>query len=599
MNKPGEHSKNRPKLNLVLCWHMHQPYYRDGLDGEFVLPWVYLHAIKDYDDMAAHLERYPKMRAVVNFAPVLLEQLDDYARQIDAFLTSGIAMSDPMLNLLAGVTPIPDDIELRKEIIANCSRVHAPRMIAPYPAFKSLSELYNCTHEHHDCSCDQMVNYLSPQFFLDLLTWYHLAWMSYSLKQQEDILLLMEKGSKFNEQDRRELLQIIGITLAGIIPRYRALAERGQIELSITPYGHPIIPLLNSFDNMAPAQPDDPLPVHANYPEGRERSLWHLQRGLQLFEYYFGHQPRGVWLSEGGVSDDAIELLNELGVDWTATGEAVWHNSYCTSSSGEDEIIPCDKPDASELSDPDGHKRLFMPYLLNDYKTRIFFRDDGLSDLIGFEYSEWHADDAVANFVHHLENIGNSLGDSAGEHVVSVILDGENAWEYYPENGYHFLDKLYQTLSESDSVAVKTFAEIAGDSGCQPGKVSTLVPGSWVYGSFSTWIGSEDKNYAWDLLVQVKQQWDEVMASNRLTDKQREKVTQQLAICEGSDWFWWFGNDNPSDSVNDFDRLYRRQLTSLYQLMGVEPPELLQSPISSGDGSGRGGEHSGTMRRNS
>ncbi|NOR51430.1 MAG: glycoside hydrolase, partial [Gammaproteobacteria bacterium] len=567
----------RPKLNLVLCWHMHQPYYCDGLNGEYVLPWVYLHAIKDYDDMAAHLERYPQMRAVVNFAPVLLEQLDDYAQQTDAFLNEGRMMSDPMLNLLAGATAIPDAIETRKEIISNCSRAHAPRMIDPYPIFKALSTIYKCSHGEASCDCDLIVKYLDQQYFLDLLTWYHLAWMSHSLKQSAEIQSLMNKGSNFNQQDRRLLLQVISTTLQGIIPRYRELADQGQIELSMSPYGHPIVPLLNDFENMAPAQPDDPAPIHSVYPKGRERSQWHLNHGLQVFEQHFGRQPKGVWLSEGGVSRDAIALLSEMGIEWTATGEVVWHNSSLGSDFSEDgEDHQAASKSSHDYADPHKRRGLFMPYRVNDYKTRLFFRDDGLSDLIGFEYSNWHSDDAVANFVHNLENIGDALGDNADEYVVSVILDGENAWEYYPKNGHHFLNQLYQKLSESDSIAVTTFEEICERDKTKAGIVSKLVPGSWVYGSFSTWIGSEEKNYAWDLLVQAKQHWDEVMASNRLTEAQRAEAEQQLAICEGSDWFWWFGDYNPSGSVSDFDRLYRRQLVKLYQLLSIEPPELLQ-----------------------
>lgn len=595
MTVKADHSTNKPKLNLVLCWHMHQPYYRDGLDGEFVLPWVYLHAIKDYDDMAAHLERYPKMRTVVNFAPVLLEQLDEYAQQIDAFLQTGAAMSDPMLNLLAGVTPIPDDCMERKEILVNCSRAHAPRMIDPFPIFKDLSSIYDCQHEKGTCRCELVVEYLAQQFFVDLITWYHIAWMSYSLKQSKEIQRLITKGSKFDKQDRRALLQIMGESIAGIIPRYRALSERGQIELSMTPYGHPIIPLLNSFENMLPAQPYDPVPVHAEYPGGRERSTWHLQKGLKLFEHYFGIKPEGVWLSEGGVSSDAVELLTEIGVKWTATGEEVWHNSYRATALAENNG---NSDDAYDLSVPEKRKALFIPYRLNKSSTKLFFRDDGLSDLIGFEYSDWHADDAVANFVHHMDNIGTALGDSADQYVVSVILDGENAWEYYPENGHYFLDMLYKTLSESDAIAVRTFAELCEDEQCMVGDLSKLIPGSWVYGSFSTWIGSEDKNYAWDLLVHAKQQWDAVVAAEQLTDEELAVATKQLAICEGSDWFWWFGNYNPSNSVSDFDRLYRRQLETLYQLMKVEPPELLQTPISQGQVGDADSDSSGTMRRN-
>ncbi|MCW8982668.1 MAG: glycoside hydrolase family 57 protein [Gammaproteobacteria bacterium] len=589
--------ESKSKINLVLCWHMHQPYYRDALDGEYVLPWVYLHGIKDYDDMAAHFERYPNMRAVVNFAPVLLEQLDDYANQIEQYLTQGVTMRDPMLNLLAGAIPIPDEQEARKQIISDCSRAHAPRMIDPYPVFKSLSELYSCTHDEEDCECELMVNYLSPQFFLDLLSWYHLAWMSHALKQTPAIKRLIKQGGNFSDADRRELLQIIGKSVQGIIPRFRKLSEQGQIEISMTPYGHPIVPLLNSFENMSEAQPGDPLPIHSEYPSGRERSMWHLQHGLRVFEKFFGHQPKGVWLSEGGVSGDAIELLDELGIEWTATGEAVWHNSCCNAEPGQSDLdSECCAPSSCGSDDPDRRKGLFMPYRLNSHQTNLFFRDDGLSDLIGFEYSNWHSDDAVANFVHHLQNIGESLGEHASEHVVSVILDGENAWEYYPNNGHFFLDNLYKTLSESDAIAVKTFTDIRQESGHHTGKLSSIVPGSWVYGSFSTWIGSEEKNYAWDLLVQAKQQWDEVIASGNLTKAQIEAVTRQLAICEGSDWFWWFGDYNPSGSVSDFDRLYRRQLMGLYQLMGVDAPEILNSPISEGGGDA---ENSGTMRRNS
>lgn len=580
-------------INLVICWHMHQPYYRDGLNGEYVLPWVYLHGIKDYDDMAAHLERYPKMRAVVNFAPVLLEQLDDYATQIDAFLSKGTVMGDPLLNLLAGVTPIPKDIESRQKIINDCSRAHAPRMVDPYPAFKLLLEIYNCTHdEHDDCTCDVVIKYLEPEFFLDLLTWYHLAWLSHSLKQREDVQRLIKKSTDYSAQDRRELLQIMGTALQGIIPRYKALADSGQVEISMTPYGHPIIPLLNSFENMVAAQPQAPAPIHAEYPHGRERSVWHLEHGLKVFEHFFGHKPKGVWLSEGGVSEDAIELLDELQIEWTATGEAVWRNSYRASLLSEQDISPHHLED---MTAPQQRKSLFMPYRLKQQQTQIFFRDDGLSDLIGFEYRNWHADDAVANFMHHLQNIGASLDDSAENHTVSVILDGENAWEYYPENGHFFLDQLYKTLSASDSVAVKTFSEIAAQRSHQLGNLTKLVPGSWVYGSFSTWIGSEDKNYAWDLLVQAKQQWDVVMASGKLSKTKRAELSRQLAICEGSDWFWWFGDYNPSGSVSDFDRLYRRQLTQLYHLMGNKVPDLLSTAISEGGGDA---ENSGTMRRN-
>jgi len=383
------------KLNLVLCWHMHQPYYREGLNGDYQLPWVYLHAIKDYDDMADHLENHPRMKTVVNFAPVLLEQLDDYAKQIKTFLSNGTAMSDPLLNLLGGATPIPPNVSERRELIQTCRRAHAPRMIDPYPHFHALLQQFPSSER--DSGQEMLLAYLDEQYFVDLLMWYHLAWCSYRLKQTPEIRLLIEKARNFSSEDQRTLLQIIQKTLESIIPRYRKLAERKQIEISMTPWGHPIVPLLNDFNNMIETQPDAPMPEHSHYPDGVARSRWHLHYGIQRFEHFFGFKPQGIWLSEGGVSDDALKLLDELDIRWTASGEAVWHHSCMTSACNPDDMA-C-------------RRALFIPYQLNNNQTLLYFRDDGLSDLIGFEYSKWHADDAVTDFMGHLERIAGSLGD--------------------------------------------------------------------------------------------------------------------------------------------------------------------------------------------
>jgi alpha-amylase/alpha-mannosidase (GH57 family) len=568
------------RLNVVLCWHMHQPWYRDGLDGAYRLPWVYLHGTKDYSDMAAHLEKYPRMRCVVNFAPVLLEQVDDYARQLTAFLKDGTPMHDRLLNLLAGAEPIPVDKEQRAELITDCQRCHAPTMIHIHPPFQRLFKLVGATDEsgvgskRFRCS----LAYVSDQYFLDLLTWYHLAWLGESLQDLPIVQRLLQKGSEFTELDRRDLLTVMRDCLGSLIPRYRALAESGQVELSMTPYMHPIVPLLNDFQNMRCSLPTAPMPESASYPGGKERSRWHLQRGIDVFERYFGLKPQGVWLSEGGLSEDAVSLLNEAGISWTASGEGVWRNSCRLSGyEGEDE---CSK------------RSLFMPYQQPESDVRLFFRDDGLSDLIGFKYADWHARDAVGDFVQHLENIAVFLNHNAPNQVVPIILDGENAWEYYPKNGSYFLDALYSELGNSSQLKMTTFA----DACALPTRpLPAICAGSWVYGSFSTWIGSPDKNRGWDYLVAAKQVFDKVMEAGTLNAHQQELVSRQLGVCEGSDWFWWFGDYNPSDSVRDFERLYRRQLRKLYTLLGVEAPEYLDKPVSQGGGSA---ENAGTMRRN-
>ncbi len=562
---------------------MHQPYYRQGLDGKYQLPWVYLHGIKDYTDMAAHLENHPKMRAVINFSPVLLEQLDDYVSELDQFLNQHRELlgeiSDPLLALLTGVSEIPSDIEERKQLVEDCKRCYAPRLIEPYPAFKRIVDCLDDAMNQVDAHHHFPLGYLEDQYFIDLLVWYHLAWLGHSLRHTDVAQRLMKKEHNYTLEDRYDLLRLIYESLAGIIPRYRTLAEQGRIELSLTPYAHPIIPLLNNFDNMVCSLPFAPSPNCSHYPDGISRSYWHLKKGIEVFEHYFHQKPNGVWLSEGGLSPDAIQLLDQFNIRWTASGEDVWRNTC--------HLVACKQEDINNK------RALFKPYQYQDCDTKMYFRDDGLSDFIGFEYSHWNAEDAAQDFIGHLRNIDHFLGDHAGNQVVSIILDGENAWEYYIDNGYPFLDALYKKLSNDPQIKMSTFAELSAQLDAT--SVDQLCSGSWVYGSFSTWIGQEDKNRAWEYLVAAKQIYDQQIASNTLSSKQIEKAELQLAICEGSDWFWWFGDYNSSDSVSDFDNLFRTQLRLLYEILDVIPPENLKQAISIGGGKP---ENSGTMRRN-
>jgi alpha-amylase/alpha-mannosidase (GH57 family) len=564
------------RLNLVLCWHMHQPWYRESQDGDYRLPWVYLHALKDYVDMAAHLEAHPKMRCVINFTPVLLEQLDDYASQFRRHLERGSRFAEPLLNLLAGVDPIPADLEGRAEIVRACRRAHAPMMIDVYPAFRGLFEMV-MTPDGTEID-ERRLAYVNAQFFLDLLSWYHLAWLGHSLKQLPVVRGLLDDQTQFDVDARVRLLQVMADAFDGLLGRYRRLATRGQIELSMTPYGHPIVPLLIDLDAMLGALPEAATPEGGRYPGGLERARWHMQEGLRVFEKHLGTKPDGVWLSEGGVSKESLELLDEFEMRWSASGEGVWNNSRFLSK------LPA--------QGEEGRRSLFCANAVDGCETRVFFRDDGLSDLIGFEYQQWDAVDAAEDFINHLGNIATFLGDQPGEHIVSVILDGENAWEYYPDNAFHFLGALYERLSASDSVDLLTFSEALDRCPAEP--LPKLCAGSWVYGSFSTWIGDPDKNRAWDLLIDAKRAYDKALASKKFGGKQLKRLERQLAICEGSDWFWWFGDYNPADSVSDFDRLYRRQLKNLYEMLDEAVPDVLDQPVSVGGGDA---ENSGTMRR--
>lgn len=569
------------KVKLVICWHMHQPHYRDGGDGEYQLPWVYLHAIKDYTDMVWHLENCPNARVVVNFAPVLLEQLDDYANQIQAWLANGEPLQDRLLNLLSGEEPISDKLSQRQEIAVLCQKAHAPTIIHALPYFHEMVELINTCDLVNDVSHCVQLSYLSDQFFIDLLMWYHLAWMGISLRRDDHrVTLLMQKKKNFDDADRRMIMEVLHDSIRNIIPRYRALLEKGQIELSMSPYGHPIVPLMLDFNSLHESTPQAPMPLAPQYPGGEQRARWHLQKGQEVFQHYFGQMPKGIWLSEGALSSDAVKLLDDYHFQWSASGEGVWRHS-CEASQLDPHLI-------------NSKKALYSPLQHEQAQAKLFFRDDGLSDLIGFQYKDWRAEDAANNFAYHMTNIANFLGDEADQHVVSVILDGENAWEYYPDNAYHFLMAFYDVLSAHPRVEMTTFSDALAD-GCKVRPLPVLKAGSWVYGSFSTWMGDPDKNHGWDLLVAAKQAVDEVFAQTILSDEEQAAVIDQLAICEGSDWFWWFGDYNSSQSVQDFDRLYRSHLKKLYGLLKLPIPEGLNHPISYG---GQGVENSGTMRRN-
>ncbi len=555
------------RLDLVFLWHMHQPDYRDHTTGEHVLPWVYLHAIKDYTDMADHLERHPGIRAVINFVPVLLDQLEDYCAQID----TGV-FRDPLLRLLAtpDLTGIPP--EDRRFLLDACFRSNHTTMLSPFPRYQRLHDLYNGLAREGE----NALAYLSGQYFADLVTWYHLAWTGETERRRHRLIVeLMSKGEGYGPEERRALVELIGAILKGLIPRYRALQEKGQIELSATPDTHPLAPLLLDFGVARQAMPDAPLPLASAYPGGRQRLNAHIEAARHSHERRFGRPPAGMWPAEGAISTAVVQHFAGQGIRWLASGEGVLRNSLHRHGGG-------------------GHRAAYRPWQLPEAPGIVlFFRDERLSDLIGFEYARWHGRDAAQHFVHQLEGI---LADAApGERpLVSVILDGENAWEHYPYNGYFFFEDLYGLLEHHPRIRTTTFEEILSrEGGVHPATLPGLVAGSWVYGTLSTWIGDKEKNHAWDLLCAAKQSYDLVLSSGRLTAEESAAAERQLAICESSDWFWWLGDYNPSFSVASFDRLFRRNLANLYELLKLPPPAQLAIPISHGSHEAEGG----TMRR--
>jgi alpha-amylase/alpha-mannosidase (GH57 family) len=551
-------------LTLVLLWHMHQPEYRDYASGEFRQPWVYLHAMKDYSDMAWHLENHPGVRAVVNFTPVLLDQLEDYAAQF----ASG-KLRDPLLRLLARRDGEPLAEAERDFVLEHCFRANGEAPLQPFAAYKHLHDLFALLESHGS----DLRHYLSDQYFFDLLTWHHLRWTGEAARRASPtVTRLMAIGTRFSHDDRVELFRLVGELVSGILPRYAKLAAAGRIELSTTPHHHPMAPLLMSFATAREPHAATVLPQSPQYPGGYGRARAQLESALESHRARFGAAPVGVWPAEGGVSGQLVELLAEHGCAWTASGVGVLANSLGSAPAGA----------------------THRPYRIkaNERELSIFFRDDRLSDLIGFEYGKWNSHDAAANLVAALEAIARDANDDAP--VVSIALDGENCWDSYAYNGYYFLAALYEALETHAGIRSSTYSAVLADPATKPRRLERLVAGTWVNGDFSTWIGSPEKNHAWDLLCSAKQNFDLVMASGRLPEAQRSAALRQLSACEASDWFWWPGPHNPQYTVEAFDRLYRDDLAALYRLLELPVPSSLGQPISRGGGHPEAG---GTMRR--
>lgn len=543
----------RVPMDLVLCWHMHQPDYRQ--QGRLLKPWTWLHALKDYSDMAAHLEDIPGARAVVNFSPVLILQLQDLPPRIHALLNHDQPSGDAILDALAGRLPRGPE---REDLVRALLRVNEATMKDRIPTYaRDYERASACLAEGRP---------LPEANLLSLLTGYVLAWLGESLRPAALPARLAAQAGDVSAADRRALLQWLAEAIAGLLPRYRALADEGRIELSVTPWSHPILPLLLNHETAREAMPEVTLPGLA-YPGGAERCEWQIGEAVRLFEEVFGRRPAGCWPAEGGISEAVVHLLGRHGFRWTASGAQVLFNS---------------------LGERAGAPQL-QPWMLKDANTEdsptVFFRDDELSDRIGFEYARWPAEDAVEDLLARIlqrRQEWERMNPGEGSPVLAIIMDGENAWEYYPENGQAFLRGLYRRLSGHPELNLTTFSE-AADAQPAP-SLSRLVAGSWVHGNFSTWIGDPAKNRAWDLLARAKLAVDAALAPVWPEDGSPppgwvQDILRQLAVCEASDWFWWLGPDNRLQDGPAFDRLYRRQLAELYALLGTVPPAELEQPL--------------------
>jgi alpha-amylase/alpha-mannosidase (GH57 family) len=541
------------EVAIAFLWHQHQPYYPDDLSGENPMPWVRLHGVKDYYGMAQHLLEFPEMRCTINLVPSLLLQLLSYTER---------GATDRLLQ----VSRIPAD-SLREEdclyLLENFFMAHADHMIRPFPRF---SELHMRRAPGRNTAREVLLRF-SEKDYRDLQTWFNLTWIHpLAFEKDANLRELVAKGRFFTEAEKNWVLDKHLEILREILPLHRQLAERGQVELTTTPYFHPILPLLLDKKLAREAMPEVKLPRYSGgYPED---AAVHVSRAVAQHATFFGKAPIGMWPAEGSVCQSMIPLLVQHGIRWIATDEEILSHSTQGFVS----------------RDQHGHvvnpERMYRAYKVREGESElgIVFRDHSLSDMIGFHYQRSEPTAAAEDFVRHLQNIGKAV-NSHEPALVSVILDGENCWEHYPGGGVAFLRELYRRCTTTPGVRPVSIGEFLQK---QPPRDSLphLFAGSWINHNFAIWIGHEEDNTAWDALHHAREHLRERTQAGYVPPNKLQQAWEELYIAEGSDWFWWYGDDHSSAQDALFDYLFRKHLQNIYTLLGDEPPVDLAKPIS-------------------
>ena len=496
---------------VSFLWHMHQPFYKDVVGDSYVMPWAYLHATKDYLGMAELSGEFPEVHQTFNLVPSLVLQLDDYAH--------GEA-HDPLFDLAFAPAEELDELA-RALIVKKFFPVPVRTMVEPYPRYAEL--------------LSRRSGIFSRQELRDIQVWWTLAWMDQSRRPAS----LVEKGKDFSLEDQAALRELVLQTIRDVVPAYRRHQDKGTIEISTTPFYHPILPLLIN------SRVDDPgIPVDFHFPEDASEQL---RRARTFITERFGRAPRGLWPSEGSVSEAMAELVSQAGFEWMATDEGILEKS------------------GVHVYDA-GRPRLFRPYRRGN--VTIFFRDRGLSDLIGFHYMHGTQRDSANDLLRRLKEIPE------GSHV-SIILDGENPWDYYPDSGRDFLRYVFEGIQRDPALEAVTLSE-ARDR-LPSTTLDWLAPGSWAGSNFGIWMGHPEDHEAWRWIARAR---GSLMEMKGIGPQDRwNQAYEELLVAEGSDWMWWFGNDFTSDDDAVFDALFRRHIGNIYRLLDLPEPDGLDQPI--------------------
>ena len=533
-------------LNVAFFWHMHQPYYRDPATGEYTLPWVRMHAVKGYYDMISILKDYPAIRQTFNLVPSLLLQLREYenGKVQDVFYDHSRRKAEELT---------PNE---KKFLLANFFMCNWETMVKPYPGYFTL--LSKRGYKVPEYRWDEILGYFTAQDYRDLQVWFNLSWCGHRARDKKEVVReLLQKGRMFSEADKNALLDTHQEIIREVIPLYREMRRVGQAELTVSPFYHPILPLLINSEHARRAMPNVSLPPAFCHPE--DASL-QVRRAVRFFEETFGGKPSGMWPSEGSVSPELVPLVQKAGISWMASDEGVLFRS---------------------LSGGFGRRHLYQPYRVSFQEAQVsmVFRDHSLSDLVGFTYAKNPADSAAKDLVAHLENIHRSLPDD-DRRIVLIALDGENPWEAYPDGGKEFLCRLYDLLSRHPSLRTVRVADFLQRFPPQE-TLTHLHTGSWIDQSFHIWIGSPEENHAWDCLRRTRDFLvSAVSGTAALAPETAEAAWEEIYSAEGSDWFWWFGDDFTSDNDEEFDRLFRSHLGQVHRLLGSPLPDYLVKPIA-------------------
>ena len=534
---------------VALLWHMHQPFYQDLVTGEHILPWVRLHALKDYWGMVALLREFPSVRVTFNLVPSLLVQVEAFAddRARDRHLEVG----------LKPAASLSDDE--RAFAVENFFHAQRHRMIDPHPRYAEL--LARRGGATGGLGARSAIAQFSVEDLRDLQVWHKLVWVDHFYFERDDrVRSLVAKGRGFTEEDKLTLRGVELEILQQVVPEYRAACARGQVELSTSPFYHPILPLLCDTDIYLKTHPQSRMPRERfRRPEDASEQL---TRAVGLHERLFGRKPEGLWPSEGSVSDDMVPLVARAGFHWMATDEGILSKSLgrAFTRTGDGHV------EQPEL--------LYRPYRVGQptRSVTIGFRDRTLSDLIGFSYASWSADGAADDFARRLVEAGRRFPRSTGGEgaTIFVILDGENAWEHYDGQGRPFLRALYQRLGSHPELRTVTMAEACGNA---HDLLRSVFPGSWINSDFYIWIGHPDDHRAWTQLAEARRALDTPPPG--LPRESFAQAHEEMLIAEGSDWFWWYGDDHSSSHDPEFDELFRRHVRNVYQALDKPIPEEL------------------------